>query len=238
MTRVAIVQSNFLPWRGYFDVIDDVDVFVVLDDVQYTRRDWRNRNQIKTRDGSKWITVPVLDEYQSSLIRDVRIAPDARWRDKQLGLIEHSYRKAAHFSGLFEEFRAVLSQDYSHLNDLNIALMQWVAKKLSITTTIVRSSELQSSGTKTARLIELLKGVGAGSYLSGPSAEAYIDVQMFAAAGISLAYKEYAYGPYPQLWGSFEGAVSVLDLLFNTGAEARCHLKSHAPHRVVYQPAR
>ena len=238
MTRVAIVQSNFLPWRGYFDMIDDVDVFVVLDDVQYTRRDWRNRNQIKTRDGLKWITVPVLDEYQSSLIRDVRIASDGRWREKQLGLIEHSYRKAAHFAGQFEEFRALLSADHLHLNDLNIALMQWAAKKLAITTRIVRSSELPSSGTKTARLIELLKGVNATSYLSGPSAEAYIEVPLFAAERISLAYKAYDYGPYAQLWGSFEGAVSVLDLLFNTGAEARSHLKSRAPHRVVHEAAR
>jgi hypothetical protein len=233
MTTAAILQPNYVPWRGYFDMMDDVDVFVLLDDVQYTDRDWRNRNRIKARVGLRWITVPVHAAYTRDRISEVRIANEEPWRDGHLRQIADAYRDAPHLEPARSEFAAILARGHELLVDLDLDLLVWAKERLGIATPILRSSDLPSAGTKTAKLIDLLRAVDATAYLSGPSAEAYIDHAMFATAGISLAYKRYDYTPYPQLWGPFEGGVSVLDLLFNTGPEASAHLKSLAPHRTV-----
>jgi hypothetical protein len=238
MTIAAILQPNYVPWRGYFDMMDDVDVFVLFEDVQYTDRDWRNRNRIKTRTGLRWITVPVHAAHGRDRICEVRIANDEPWRDRHLHLIADAYRDAPHLEPARSEFAAILARGHELLVDLDLDLLVWAKDRMGIATPILRSSDLPSAGTKTAKLIDLLKAVGATAYLSGPSAEAYIDPTMFAAAGISLVYKRYEYPPYPQLWGSFEGGVSVLDLLFNTGPEARAHLKSLAPHRQAVDAGR
>lgn len=233
MTLATIIQSNYLPWRGYFDLIDDVDIFIVYDDVQYTRRDWRNRNKIKMQSGPQWITVPVNDRYGEMRINEVTISPDHRWAHKHLKAIEHSYSKAPYFDHYFPELAQRLSKERVHLNDLNLDLISWIREKLSISTEIVRSSSLPGHGSKTERLLSILSAVGASGYVSGPSAKAYIEPDAFAKAGISLAYKQYDYGPYRQLWGDFEGQVTVLDLLFNVGPDARNHLKSRLGHQTV-----
>jgi hypothetical protein len=239
MTTAAILQPNYVPWRGYFDMMDDVDVFVLLDDVQYTKNDWRNRNRIKTAHGLRWLSVPVRHERLGQAISDVRVGTVVGdWRGGHLRQIADAYRDAPHLEPARSEFAAILARGHDLLVDLDLDLLVWAKERLGIATPILRSSDLPSAGTKTAKLIDLLKAVGATAYLSGPSAEAYIDPAMFAAAGISLAYKRYEYPPYPQLWGPFEGGVSVLDLLFNTGPEARAHLKSLAPHRPVIDAGR
>jgi hypothetical protein len=219
--RVAIIQSNYIPWKGYFDIIRDVDTFVFLDDVQYTVRDWRSRNRIKTKDGLKWLSVPVGADTRR-LIHEVAIT-DHRWQAEHWTLIEQSYAKTPFFNQyreLFEEFYR--GRVWTNLSEMNQYLTRRVAREcLGLTTTFRDSREFQVEGRKLDRLLDLIVQTGATSYLSGPSARDYIDAQRFAELGIELAYKDYSgYPEYPQLYPPFEHAVSVLDLLFNVGPDA------------------
>ncbi|MGM4886847.1 WbqC family protein [Tardiphaga sp. 11_C7_N12_6] len=229
--RVGIVQSNYVPWRGYFDLIDDVDVFVVFDDVQYTDRDWRNRNQLKTPRGREWISVSVRHTSRNQLIQDVPVEWSVDWAERHLNLLRQNYREAPYYEIVAAEFSAILARRDGRLSELNIALMSWAMENCGITTKLVEASTLPGRGRKSERLVSLVQAVGGTTYLSGPSAAAYLDVDAFEAAGISVEYKSYDYAPYPQLWGNFEGAVSILDLLMNTGPDARHHIKSKSPNR-------
>lgn len=234
--KVAIIQSCYLPWRGYFDFIDDVDLFVVYDDIQYTRRDWRNRNWIKTANGRQWLTVPVRYAARGQLIRDTGIDDEQPWRAQHARALQLAYARAPHFAARRASLLAQLERPFATLSELNLSLIQWVMTELTITTPIRRSEDLAPQGRRTDRLIDVLRKVGATSYVSGPTADAYLEAEKFAAAGIGLEYKEYDYPEYPQLWGSFEPHVSVLDLLFNCGPDSRRWLKSRSPNRVVVPP--
>ncbi|MDT8445826.1 MAG: WbqC family protein [bacterium] len=223
-----------MPWRGYFDFIDDVDLFVFLDDVPYTRRDWRNRNQIKTAQGLQWITVPVLfSQTEQTPIHQVSLDPTQNWRIKHLTAIQRSYSKTPFFNSYWQGFESIIQAEYASIADLDIALSLWLMSQLGINTPTKRSHELSPQGTKTERLIDILKKVGATSYLSGPAAKDYMDNQAFEVAGIKLSFKTYQYDPYPQLYGEFQPAVTVLDLLFNCGPSAKKHLKSLSAHEFV-----
>lgn len=224
--RVGIIQSNFIPWRGYFDFIDDVDVFIVYDDVQYTDRDWRNRNRLKTRRGLEWISVSVKQTSRDQLVQEIPIDWSVNWVTKHLNRITENYRDAPYFSEIFDEFSSLLEQRPPLLSDLNRSLLAWVMRRLEITTPLVNSASLPGEGRKTERLLSLTKAIGGTSYLSGPSAASYLDFSAFEKAGIAVEFKTYDYRPYSQLWGSFEGGVSVLDLLMNTGPDARRYIKS------------
>lgn len=221
MTTVGIIQPNFIPWRGYFDFIRDVDVFVFLDDVQYTTRDWRNRNRIRTRDGaSRWLTVPVRAS-RSDLIRDVEIdSSTSDWCATHARILKENYRA----SPFLDEALAMLEETYAQhhrLADLDVDLCQRVMARLKISTPTVRSSELGASGTKDERLIDLTRRLGGTRYLSGPSAKAYIQPELWDAAGIDLAYKTYPdYPIYAQLAEPFDPHVSIIDLLIMVGDKA------------------
>jgi hypothetical protein len=229
--RVGIIQSNYVPWRGYFDFIDDVDVFIVFDDVQYTDRDWRNRNRLKTPRGLEWISVSVHQSSRDQLIQDIPINRDINWAERHLNLLRENYRDAPHYAAVSEEFSAILVRHHARLSELNLDLMTWVMARLGIKTRLVDAATLPGRGRKSERLISLVQAVGGTTYLSGPSAAAYLDPSEFERAGITVEYKSYDYEPYPQLWGTFEGAVSTLDLLINTGPEARRLFKSQSPNR-------
>lgn len=230
--KVGIIQSNFIPWRGYFDFIDDVDLFIFYDDVQYSKNDWRNRNKLKTVNGAEWITVPVRSFSLSQLIQETPI--DYRgWGKKHKKQIIQWYAKARFFKQYCDELFAILEVKYETISELNVTLCRWIMKKLEISTLTRMSSEFLLNGSKTERLIDLLEKVGATIYVSGPAGRSYLDEKLFQEAGISLEYKNYDYPTYPQLWGDFVGEVSVLDLLFNTGPEARKYLKSTKPNEVV-----
>lgn len=223
--RVAIIQSNYIPWKGYFDIIRDVDTFVFLDDVQFTVRDWRSRNRVKTKDGLKWLTVPVGSDTRR-LIHEVAI-PDHGWQQEHWGIIRQNYAKAPFFGQyreLFEDF--YLGRRWTSLSEMNQHLTQRIAREcLGITTTFRDSREFEVQGRKLDRLLDLIRQTGATSYLSGPSARDYIDDARFEEAGIALSYKDYAgYPEYPQLYPPFEHAVSVLDVLFNVGPDAPHYL--------------
>jgi len=232
--RVGIIQPNYLPWRGYFDFINQVDLFILLDDVQYTERDWRNRNLIRSSQGLQWISVPVIHTSRSQLINETRIDYSQKWADKQLQTLKHSYGKTLYFDKYIDKLRAILNTEYPSISTLDTELIAWVCSELDITTPLVHSSELHVSGSKTDRLINILKQVGGTAYLSGPAAKDYLDVDMFRKEKIALEYKTYSYKEYPQLHSGFVGNVSIIDLLFNCGINSGEYLKCELPNDVVY----
>jgi len=231
--KVGVIQSNYVPWRGYFDFVDEVDLFIFHDDLQYTKGDWRNRNKIKTPKGLIWLTVPVNYEQTSQWICDTRIDYSQKWREGHLHRFQANYVKTPFFMEAMSLFEEGLSCGDSTISQLNIRLIKLISGYLGITTPLALSSEYAVTGTKTDRLIQLLRKVGATSYLSGPRAKGYLDENLFRDHGIGLEYKSYDYPAYPQPWGKFAGMVSMLDLIANTGRTARDYLKSQTPNTVA-----
>lgn len=221
MDRVAIIQPNYLPWKGYFDILRRVDALVVYDDVQYTKRDWRNRNRIKLPNGElKWLSVPVIAD-RHDLIRDVVIDRNQNWVESHCGLIRHAYARAPHFDRYFPELEAILNGGHERLLDLDLELTRRICAWLGISTPFISAAELNAQGTKDDRLLDILTALDARAYVSGPSARDYIKPQKFEKAGIELVFYDYPnYPVYPQLGESFIHEVSVIDLLFCVGPAA------------------
>jgi hypothetical protein len=219
--RVAIIQPSYIPWRGFFDVIHAVDVFIFLDDVQYTVRDWRNRNRIKTHQGdSIWLSIPVRGG-RNQRIADVEIDDSQEWRRRHLEAIRHSYGRCRFFGEYFPGLTEALEGGPSRLADLDIQLTHRICAWLGCERRFHRSSELAPSGTKDDRLIDLVRKVEGDFYLSGPAARDYIQPEKFRDAGIELAYQDYGgYPVYDQISAPFDPQVTVLDLLFSVGSEA------------------
>jgi hypothetical protein len=220
--RAAILQSAYIPWKGYFDLIASVDVFVLYDDVQYTKNDWRNRNRIKTPNGLEWLTVPVGQDI-GRRIRDV-LLNDPRWQAKHWKTLVANHARAAAFDAV-APLLAPLWLDTRHetLSGLNRALLEAVCGLLGIKTRLVWSWELDTepSDDRSARLAALCRSLGADTYVSGPAARAYLDTGLLERDGIRTEWFEYGpYPAYPQLWGPFAHEVSILDLLFNCGEDA------------------
>lgn len=225
--KIAIVQSNYIPWKGYFDMIAAVDEFILYDDMQYTRRDWRNRNQIKTPQGLQWLTVPVKvkGKYHQT-IRETEI-DGTDWTEAHWKSIAQNYRKAPHFEEIAAIFEPLYRQrQYTHLSALNRELIEAVCAYLSITTKISNSWDYQLIEGKTERLADLCAQAGGTEYISGPSAKDYIEESFFTERGIKLSWFGYTgYPEYPQLWGEFTHGVTILDLLFNCGKDAPNFMK-------------
>lgn len=218
--KAAIIQSNYVPWKGYFDIIHEADVFVFLEDVQYTRRDWRNRNKIKTPGGIKWISVPVV-RTTDLMIYETKINYSQDWREKHKKTIHHSHASCEYYDNYKEDILGIYTQKYETISELNIAAIKKISALLGIETDFVNSKDLNTSGKKDDKLIEVCQKVGADSYLSGPAAKDYVVKEKFEKAGIVLEYKYYSgYPEYKQLWGEFNHFVSVIDLIFNCGEEA------------------
>lgn len=231
--RVGIIQSSYFPWRGYFDFIDSVDLFIIYDDVQYSKNGWRNRNRLKTPGGLRWITVPVRGRSSKQLIQDTPIDYREDWRRRHKGLFKEAYEHAPFFEEALSLLNGLNDAEDKTISELNIRLIKLVCAYLEITTPIKLSSEWMLEGAKTDRLLDLLRQVKAKTYLSGVSADEYLEKDKFRHAGIQLEYKTYDYEPYPQLWGAFEGRVSILDLIANCGPESRNYLSSTTNHQVV-----
>jgi hypothetical protein len=229
MKKIAILQSNYIPWKGYFDIINMVDEFILYDDMQYTRRDWRNRNKIVTPNGLLWLTIPIDNKgkyYQK--IREAKVW-DHTWVDSHWKSIHYNYAKAPYFEKYAGQIQKVYescrSEDY--LSNINYAFITEICKILGINTKITWSSDYQLVEGKTERLVGLVKDAGGQYYLSGPAAKDYIVEDLFYEAGIELAWMDYSgYPKYMQLSDSFEHGVSVLDLIFNEGSNARLYMKS------------
>ncbi len=221
MRRVAVLQSNYIPWKGYFDIIHDVDTFIFYDDLQFTKNDWRNRNKIKTPRGAEWMTIPVGTDLRR-LICEVELG-DHSWQQLHWNLIRLHYRKAPHFKEFQPFLESVfLERTWANLSDLNQYLIQTIALEfLGLETEILDSRAFGAVGQKMDRLLDLVRKAGADVYVSGPAARAYIDPDKFNSAGIELVYKSYeGYPEYPQLHPPFEHGVTILDLLLNVGPNA------------------
>jgi hypothetical protein len=226
--KVAIIQSNYIPWKGYFDMIGSVDEFILFDDAQFTRRDWRNRNKIKTPQGIKWLTIPVAVKgkyYQK--IKETEIS-DTDWGRQHFETIRTNYARAPFFQyyrSLFEPL--YLSTTERMLSQVNRHFIEAICAELGITTQLTWSDDYEVVDGKNERLITLCKQAGADHYLSGPTAQSYLDETAFAAEGITVSYMDYAgYAEYPQLYPPFDHAVSIIDLLFNVGPKARDYMRS------------
>jgi hypothetical protein len=231
--RVGVIQSSYIPWRGYFDFLASVDVFVFHDDIQYTKGDWRNRNKLKTPKGTEWITVPVPYRNVAQLICETPIDSSTPWQRKHRRFFESCYRQATYFDVASKLLAGIDEAEYSTISELNIYLIRRICEYLNISTPMILSSELNLQGSKTERLIHMLKKLNATIYLSGPSADAYLDKETFKQNNIRLEYKSYDYAPYPQLWGDFIGEVTVLDLIANCGPESKGLIHSKTPDRVI-----
>lgn len=225
--RVAILQSNYIPWKGYFDLIAAVDEFILFDDMQYTRRDWRNRNQVKTPQGVQWLTVPVLvkGKYHQK-IKDTLIDGND-WMPVHWKTICQNYGRAPHFDSIASMLEPLyLSNPCTHLSHLNRRFIDFVCGYLGIKTVITNSWDYNQCEGKTERLASLCAQAGATEYVSGPAAKDYVDEQVFIDHGIKLTWFDYAgYPEYPQLWGEFTHGVSVLDLMFNCGKDAPRYMR-------------
>lgn len=221
LTTVAVLQSNYIPWKGYFDIIHDVDVFVFYDDLQFTKNDWRNRNKIKTAQGTTWLSIPV-GTNANRLICEVAM-DDRRWQRTHWESLRQQYGKSAHFKLYRSFFEDVyLGRQWTNLSELNQYLIKSISSDiLKMTTQFVDSRAFDLSGRKQDRLLDLIVQTKAARYVSGPAAKDYIDAMRFEVLGIELVWKDYSnYPEYAQAHPPFEHGVTILDLLFHTGPDA------------------
>jgi hypothetical protein len=225
--RICIVQSCYIPWKGFFDLIGRCDEFVIYDSAQYVKRHWHNRNRIKTANGVEWLTIPVVSKGRFEQPID-QVEIEKPWADKHWRALELAYRRAPFFEQLAPTVKAWYERadKEARLTDVNAIFLRGIAGALGLKTRFTRDTIYPASGAKTERLFGIARAAGADRYLSGPSARAYFAEEMFAAAGIAAEWMSYdGYPEYPQLHGGFEHAVTTLDLLFNTGLEARRHFR-------------
>lgn len=220
MKKVGILQSNYIPWKGYFDFINKVDEFILYDDVQYTRRDWRNRNQIKTGSGPIWLSIPVQvkGKYEQK-IKDT-VVNNFDWAEQHWKTIQHNYAK----TDFFHEFGSSLKELYERcasvelLSEINYIFIKKICELLNITTKISWSMDYQLIEGRSERLLDLCLKAGASTYVSGPAAKSYLDVALFESHNIQVEWMNYnGYPEYKQLYPPFIHTVSVIDLIFNVG---------------------
>jgi hypothetical protein len=225
--RVAIVQSNYIPWKGYFDMIAAVDEFVLYDDVQFTKNDWRNRNKIKTRGGVRWLSIPVRQVKLDQTIGETRIS-DGRWPIKHWKTLEHNYSQAKNFNTYAAYIEDIYREAYGMelLSDINLLFIRSLCSLLEIKAKITSITDYAPMGDRVARLVSVCSQAGADAYLSGPAAKSYLDESLFAVAGIGVVWMDYSgYPTYDQRFPPFEHGVTILDLLFNTGHQHKAYLK-------------
>lgn len=237
MKTVVITQSNYIPWRGYFAMIAQADELIVLDCVQYTRRDWRNRNQIKTPSGIQWLTIPVeVKGKYLQAIDETRIA-DPAWAAAHVRSLQANYRRAQAYESAAPWIFDLLegAAKCPMLTEVNIALLSAMCGYLGISTPIRQSTDVLPRSelvamSPTDRLLHLSLAACATNYLSGPAAQSYLDTGRFEQAGISVEWMDYSGFPdYQQCWGDFESKVSIVDLLLNCPVEPRSYLVRSKP---------
>ena len=225
--KILITQSNYIPWKGFIDSIAQVDKVVLYDDMQYTKRDWRNRNIIKTQNGLKWLTIPVEVKgkyYQK--INETKIS-DINWNKDHLNILKQSYTKAKCFKEIIEWVESLyLNCNFTYLTDINQYFLSEILCFLKIETDLIDSRKFLIVGDKTEKLINICKDLKARDYYSGPSAKSYLNEELFLVNNIKVNYLDYSgYEKYDQIHGDFTHGVSILDLFFNCGLNSNRFLK-------------
>jgi hypothetical protein len=225
MRTIAILQSNYIPWIGYFHLMHRADIFVIYDDVQFTKNDWRNRNIIKTPNGWQWITIPVRQEKLEQRINETKISLK-NWNVKHWKTLQANYAKTPYFSKYAPVFEKLYSEiDSEYLSEINLAFIKAINEILNIKTELVDSSSLQLTGNRSERLLDAVEKLNGDRYLSGPSAKDYLQVDLFEKQGIKVDWMEYSgYKEYPQMYPPFTQRVTVLDLIFNVGGKIDSYL--------------
>lgn len=214
--KIALLQSNYIPWKGYFDLIKDVDEFYLYDEVQYTKNDWRNRNQILTSQGKQWLTIPVRHEFIGQPINEIVVA-NKKWGKKHWNTIKTNYGKAKNFKKIAPFFEAYyLNNSDDLLTTINEKLLKICCELLGVATPIKRSAEFNLQGDKNERIVDLCKKVGASTYISGPAAKDYLDESLFELNGIEVQWYKYNLSfQYSHLHSDqFDPYVSIIDYLF------------------------
>lgn len=225
----AIHQPQTYPWLGYFAKIMQADVFIFLDNVQFKKNEWQNRNKIRTPDGWQWLTVPVLHHFGQN-IDAVLLNNTVEWRHKHLQTLRTYYSKAPFFSRYFTEIESLYRQEWHNLAEFNIASVRLIMAWIGIETpTLIGSAmrELYADPQITAdeRLIIATKAVGADVYLSGAGGHNYLDTALFPKNGIELTFQNFIHPIYHQMTAEFLPYMSVLDLLFNEGPQTYAIIK-------------
>ena len=221
--KVGILQPGYLPWLGFFEQMYRVDVFVLYDDVQYTKQDWRNRNRIKTPNGAAYLTVPVGRVPTRTLIKDVLLPVDTAWKKRHIRLIRESYQKAPYFGDYFDGIRNCIEADFRYLHDLDFSLIKVLCHFLGIgEKCLLLSSELTYERTKdrTLNLLNICLALGAESLYDGNAARRFLGEALFRERNIQVIFQDYVHPVYPQLFGAFVPYLSVIDLLFNAGSQS------------------
>ena len=231
--RVAVCQSNYIPWKGYFDLIRSVDTFVIYDIAQFTKNDWRNRNQIRTNAGLHWLTIPVQRKDVGKTILETRVA-SSRWARKHRHSIEQWYRQAPYFESYIDDLRSLYLEleDEPFLHKINRRFLTHINTLLGIHTTVLGAEDFILPAGRNERLITLLDRLGTTDYLTGPAARSYLDRDLFQRTGINVHFADYGgYPTYSQLQDPFIHEVSILDLVLNTGPDATRYMKDQLRKR-------
>ncbi len=219
--RIAIMQPGYLPWLGFFELMFNADLFVFLDDVQYTTRDWRNRNRIRTHQGWQWLTVPVLNNgKKGQMIKDVQINNTVDWRKKHLKALIINYRKAKFFGNYFSDIEKIFCKDRTNLCNFISELILYLKEKLGIATPCIRSSEFNIKSTKSKRIVEICKVLTANELYDSKAAADFLDLSLFEKEHIKVGFQDYKHPIYKQVYKPFVPYMSVIDLLFNCGEES------------------
>lgn len=222
INRVVVLQPSYLPWIGYFEQMIRADQFVFLDDIQFTRRDWRNRNKIRTSGGWAWLTVPVEQKNRyTQLLKEARVDNSINWKKKHREAIRLNYSRAPFFETYYPYFESVYSKQWEFLIDLCYETTAYLMEALNITTPTSKSSDLSVQGRKADLILNICRKMGATHYLTGSLAHDYLSKEDFSREKIELEYQKYNHPEYPQRYPGFVPYLSLVDILFNVGDKSR-----------------
>jgi len=220
--KISILQPGYIPWQGLFEFMIYTDLFVVFDDVQYTKKSWRSRNKIKTANGPVWLTVPVKKHSRTALINEVEINYGTQWSFKHLKTIENSYKKAPFFQPFFTDFSNILNNKYTYLWQLNHEIMLLCMEYLNINCQIEYSSKLNlNNEDKNQKIISICKFFKADLLYDGSAAESFIEQERFLDNGIQVIFQDYIHSEHNQFWGPFIPYLSAIDLIMNCGEKSK-----------------
>ena len=224
---LSIHQPQYLPWLGYFDKIDKCEIFVFLDNVQFKKNEWQNRNRIKTAAGNQWLTVPILHKFPQR-IDDVKINNSVPWGRKHFNALSTNYSKAPFFDEYMPFFQETYFREWERLIDINIHTIMFITKAMGLSDKrFVKASDFNLQEGNTERLVDICKKMGGDVYLSGKDGAKYLDLSLFEKENIDVIFQDYSHPCYSQLFSEFESNLSIIDLLFNCGPKSLSILRGN-----------